>query len=132
VTRIEGTKGDRLAVLGPLVLAADLLLLLGGEVVLDVESLTDLIGRLALDHVRDGLAADIEESLDVEVVGGLQIVSVYSLQNMNFWSHSSMSVDFLRESESSSWVAGGSSLWCSHHSITFFITASLTCAVLTI
>jgi hypothetical protein len=81
VTRIEGTKGDRLAVLGPLVLAADLLLLLGGEVVLDVESLTDLIGRLALDHVRDGLAADIEESLDVEVVGGLQIVSVYSLQN---------------------------------------------------
>jgi hypothetical protein len=81
VTRIEGTKGDRLAVLGPLVLATDLLLLLGGEVVLDVESLTDLIGRLALDHVRDGLAADIEESLDVEVVGGLQIVSVYSLQN---------------------------------------------------
>jgi hypothetical protein len=29
---------------------------------------------------------------------------------MNFWSHSSMSVVFLRESESSSLVAGGSPL----------------------
>jgi hypothetical protein len=74
-THREGRQRHRLAVLGPLVLAADLLLLLGSEVVLDVEGLSDLVGRLALDHVGDGLAADIEESLDVEVVGGLQIVS---------------------------------------------------------
>jgi hypothetical protein len=60
-----------LAVLGPLVLAADLVFLLGGEVVLDVEGLADLLGRLALDHVGDGLAADIEKGLDIEVVGGL-------------------------------------------------------------
>lgn len=66
-----GRDGGRLAVLGPLVLAANLLLLLGGEVVLDVERLTDLIGGLALDHVGDGLAADVEEGLDVEVVGSL-------------------------------------------------------------
>lgn len=46
---------------------------------------------------------------------------------MNFWSHSSMSVVFLRESESSSLAAAGSFLWCSHHSITFFKTDSLTC-----
>lgn len=67
------TRGGRLAVLGPLVLAADLLLLLGGEVVLDVERLADLLGRLALDHVGDGFAADVEEGLDVEVVGGLWV-----------------------------------------------------------
>lgn len=59
-----------LAVLGPLVLAADLLLLLGGEVVLDVEGLADLLGGLALDHVGNSLAADVKKGLDVHVVGG--------------------------------------------------------------
>jgi len=58
-----------LAVLGPFVLATDLILLLGSEVVLDVEGLADLLWGLALDHVRDSLAADIEKLLDVEVVG---------------------------------------------------------------
>lgn len=62
-----------LSVLGPLVLAADLLLLLGGEVVGDVERLADLLGGLALDHVGHRLAADVEEGLDVEVVGRLDI-----------------------------------------------------------
>ena len=62
----------RLAILGPLVLATNLLLLLGGEIVLDVEGLADLVGGLALDHVGNRLAADVEEGLDVEVVGGLQ------------------------------------------------------------
>ena len=60
----------RLTVLGPLVLAADLVLLLGSEVVLDVERLADLLRRLALDHVGDSLAADVEQSLDIHVVGG--------------------------------------------------------------
>jgi hypothetical protein len=59
----------RLTVLGPLVLAADLVLLFGGEVVLDVECLADLFGRFTLDHIGDGLAADVEESFDVHVVG---------------------------------------------------------------
>lgn len=67
-----GDKAAALAVLGPLVLAADLVLLLGREVVLDVERLPDFVGGLALDHVGDGLAADVEEGLDVEVVGGLR------------------------------------------------------------
>jgi hypothetical protein len=62
---------QRLAVLGPLILAADLLLLLGREIVLDVECLADLVGGLALDHVGYGLAANVQERLDVEVVGGL-------------------------------------------------------------
>lgn len=67
-------RRSRLAVLGPLVLTADLVLLLGCEVVLDVEGLADLIRRLALDHVGDRLATNVEEGLDVEVVGGLCIM----------------------------------------------------------
>ena len=59
-----------LTVLSPLVLAADLILLLWCEVVLDVEGLADLLWRLALDHVRDCLAANIEQRLDVHVVCG--------------------------------------------------------------
>jgi len=65
-------QSSGLAVLSPLVLAADLIFLLGSEVVLDVECLPDLVGRLALDHVCDRLAADVEEGLDVEVIGSLQ------------------------------------------------------------
>jgi len=61
---------DRLAILSPLVLATNLVLLLGCEVVLDVERLADLLGRLALDHVGDGLAADVQQRLDVHVVCG--------------------------------------------------------------
>lgn len=63
----------RLAVLSPLVLAANLLLLLGREVVLDVERLADLVGRLTLDHVGDGLAANIKKGFDVEIVGSLVV-----------------------------------------------------------
>ena len=48
-----------------------LILLAGGEVVLDVESLAYLFGGLAFDHVGDGLASNVQETLDVEVVGGL-------------------------------------------------------------
>ena len=48
---------------GPVVLTADLVLLLGSEVVLDVERLADLLGRLVLDHVGDGLATGIEERI---------------------------------------------------------------------
>lgn len=59
-----------LTILSPLVFPPDLVLLLGGEIIGDVEGLPDLLWALALDHVRDGLAADVEEGLDVEVVGG--------------------------------------------------------------
>lgn len=64
-----------LAVLGPLVLAADLVLLLRCEVILDVEGFADLLWGLALDHIGNGLAADIEKGLDIEVVGGLYLWS---------------------------------------------------------
>ena len=54
----------------PLVLAANLVLLLRGEVVGDVKGLSDLFWRLALDHVGDSLASNVKQSLDVEVVCG--------------------------------------------------------------
>jgi len=42
---------------------------------LDVESLADLLWRLALDHVGDGLASHIEKRLDVEIIRSLKEVS---------------------------------------------------------
>lgn len=60
-----------LAVLSPFIFPTNLVLLFWCEVVLDVEGLADLLWGLALDHVGNGLAADIEKGLDVEVVGGL-------------------------------------------------------------
>ena len=65
--------GNRIvnSLFSPLVLTANLILFLGREVILDVESLADLFGRLALDHVGDSLAADVEKGLDVKVVGSL-------------------------------------------------------------
>lgn len=55
--------------LGPLVLSLYLRFLLGSKVVLDVEQLSDLLGSLALDHVGDSLATQIQQRLDVQVVG---------------------------------------------------------------
>lgn len=52
----------------PLVLLANFFLFLWREVVLDVESLANFRRRLPFDHVRDGLAAQIEQILDVQVV----------------------------------------------------------------
>ena len=60
------------ALLGPFVLPADLVFLLGSEVVLDVEGLTDFFRSLTLDHVGDGLAADVEKGLDIEVICSLR------------------------------------------------------------
>jgi len=42
-----------------------------GEVVLNVESLSDFFGGLALDHVSDSLAGEVQQWLDVQKVSGL-------------------------------------------------------------
>ena len=57
--------------LSPLILTANLILFLGREVILDVEGFADLFWGLALDHVGNGLAADVEESLNVEIICSL-------------------------------------------------------------
>ena len=59
------------SLLGPLILSSDLILLFWGEIILDVESLSDLLWRFTLDHVCNSLAADIEKSLNIHVVGSL-------------------------------------------------------------
>lgn len=63
------TSGAQATLLkGPLVLPTDLLFLLRGEVVLDVEGLADLLRSLALDHVSNSLARQVQQPLDVEIV----------------------------------------------------------------
>mmetsp|Transcript_11315 Transcript_11315/g.36143 ORF Transcript_11315/g.36143 Transcript_11315/m.36143 type:complete len:206 (+) Transcript_11315:65-682(+) len=57
-----------LGLLHPLVLLADLCLLLRREVVHDVERLADLLRRLALDHAGHLGAGEVQEGLDVHVV----------------------------------------------------------------
>ena len=58
--------------LRPLVLATDLIFLFGRKVILDVEGLANLFRGFALDHVGDGLAADVKECFDVKVIGSLR------------------------------------------------------------
>lgn len=65
-----------LSVLSPLVLAADLLFFLRGEIIRDVECLADFLRRFALDHISNGLAPDIQKRFDVEVVAGLEDIQV--------------------------------------------------------
>ena len=52
-----------LLLLAPLVLLADLLLLAGSEVVLNVESLPDFLRGFPFDHVGHCLAGDVQETL---------------------------------------------------------------------
>lgn len=52
--------GRASTILGPLVLAADLILFLRGKVVCDVERFADLLWRLSLDHVGDRLASNVK------------------------------------------------------------------------
>ena len=59
--------------LSPLVLTTDLIFLLRGEVILDVESLPDFLGGFALDHVGNSLATDVQKGLDIKVVGSLSL-----------------------------------------------------------
>lgn len=54
----------------PLVFFANLFFLLGGEVILDVESFTNLFWGLALDHVSHSLAGQVQQRLNVQKVGG--------------------------------------------------------------
>jgi hypothetical protein len=55
----------------PLVLPSDFFLFLRCEIVLDVEGLSNLLGCLPLDHVRNSLASQIQQVLDIQVVGSL-------------------------------------------------------------
>ena len=47
---------------------------LRGQIVLNVEGLSNLLRSLVHDHVRDDLARDLDQLPDVQVVGGHQEV----------------------------------------------------------
>lgn len=68
--------------LSPFVLRADLSFFLWREVILDIEGLADIFWRLALDHICDGLATNIEEGLDIKVVGSLGKLSTLPSRNI--------------------------------------------------
>jgi len=57
---------------GPLVLPPDLLFLLRGEVILDVERLPDLFRSLPLYHVCHCLTSEVQQALDVEIISSLE------------------------------------------------------------
>lgn len=59
---------DVLLLLAPGVFLAHLFFFGWSEIVLDVEGLADLIGSLAFDHVGDGLARDVKQAANVQVV----------------------------------------------------------------
>ena len=63
-------RRNSLLFLNPFVLLTDLLFLLRGEVVLDVEGLPDLFGCVATDHVGNCLAPKLEKRLVIQEVGG--------------------------------------------------------------
>ena len=69
--------------LGPFVLLHDLGLLLGSEIVLDVEELADLLDALALDEGGDLSAGQLEKGLDVEEVGGHDDFEEHLLVHVN-------------------------------------------------
>jgi len=83
MTLAETKEEANLSILGPFVFTTDLLLLLRGEVVLDVEQLSDLFWGLALDHVGDGLATSVKEGLDVQKVGSEDDFEKHLLVNVH-------------------------------------------------
>lgn len=72
---MEYIQNQRDLLLSPLILTANLIFLFGGEVVLDIECLADLLGGFSLNHVGNGLAAHVKKSFDIEVVGSLVAIS---------------------------------------------------------
>lgn len=68
--------------LAPLVLLLDLLLLIRCEVGGNVEGLADLLRLLTLDHVGHGLAGQVQEGLDVQIIGSQDELEEEGLLNL--------------------------------------------------
>lgn len=61
-----------------------MLFLLRSEVVCDIKGFANLLRRLALNHVGDGLASDIEKGLDVKVIGSLMVKLLEMIEHLLF------------------------------------------------
>ena len=65
--KINGNKNSSLLPLTPFVLLADLFLLTGSEVILNVKCLPDLLGSLPFDHIGNSLVGDIQQALEYKM-----------------------------------------------------------------
>jgi len=80
---VTGCIIQRLTIFSPLILTADLLLFLWGEIIGNIERLADLLRRLSLDHVGDSLAADVKKGLNIKVIGGKDNLKKHLLINLH-------------------------------------------------
>jgi hypothetical protein len=64
-------RGTTSLLLTPLILFANLLFFTSSEIILYVESLSDLLGCLPFDHVCYSFACHIQQTFDIQVVGSL-------------------------------------------------------------
>lgn len=72
---LVSSKAEEYLLKCPLVLPSNFLFLLWREVIFDVKCLPDLLGCLPLDHVSHSLACQIQQILNVQVVGCLFTIS---------------------------------------------------------
>lgn len=83
---LQGTVSSFFA---PAVLLADLLLLFGSEVVLDVEQCSDLFWRFPLDHGGHSSTSQVQHVLDVEEIGCHDAINqqLMLLPGFCLWTH---------------------------------------------
>lgn len=62
-------KPRQLTILAPLILATYLLFLFGRKIIYNVKCLADFLRALAFDHIGDSLTGQIQQRLNVQVVG---------------------------------------------------------------
>jgi hypothetical protein len=72
----------RLSFLAPFIFLSDLFFFFWGEIVLNVEGLADFFGSLSFNHVGNGLAGEVQERLDVQVVSSQDELEQGGLVNL--------------------------------------------------
>jgi len=84
VDRVDGGHvRENSAVFSPLILASNLVLFFRSEIILDVKRFADLLRRLALDHVGDCFASDVEKSFDIQIVGSKDYLKEHLLIDLH-------------------------------------------------
>ena len=70
-----------LLLFAPFVLLANLLFFSRGKIILDVECLTNFLRSFAFDHVGNSLASNIQQALNVQIIGSQNELKKGSLIN---------------------------------------------------
>jgi hypothetical protein len=63
---------NSLSLFAPFVFFSDLLFLFWSEIVLNVERFSDFLRGLALNHVCNGFASEVEKRFDIQIVSSLK------------------------------------------------------------